>query len=128
MAGQDAAVGTPWWRQRPKVKLGLIAAVVVILIAAGITAYLLRPNASRQTVLPFTGLNQPCAVAVDTAGDLYVIDSGNNRVVKLTAGSSTQTVLPFTGLNQPYAVAVDAAGNVYVTDWGNNRLLKLPAG
>jgi len=119
----------PWWqRQRPTVKLGLIAAVVVILTAAGITAYLLRPNASRQTVLPFTGLNQPCAVAVDTVGDLYIVDSGNNRVVKLAAGSSTQTVLPFTGLNQPSAVAVDAAGDVYVTEHGNNQVVKLPAG
>ena len=74
------------WRQRPKVKLGLIAAVVVILIAAGITAYLLRPNASRQTVLPFTGLNQPYAVAVDAAGNVYVTDWGNNRLLKLPAG------------------------------------------
>ena len=67
-------------------------------------------------------------MAVDGAGDVYVTEIGNNRVVKLTAGSSTQTVLPFTGLNQPYAVAVDAAGNVYVADWGNNRVLKLPGG
>ena len=98
--------GTPWWqRQRSTVKLGLIAAVVVILTAAGITAYLLRHNASRQTAMPFTGLNQPCAVAVDTAGDLYVIDSGNNRVLKLASGSSTETVLPFAGLRNPGDVA-----------------------
>ena len=113
MAGQDAADGTrprgrapvrrhrpserppseigapprlPWWeRQRPKVKVGLIAAVVVILTAAGITAYLLlRPNASRQTVLPFTGLNYPEWVAVDGAGNIYVTDRDNNRVLKLT--------------------------------------------
>jgi serine/threonine-protein kinase len=36
--------------------------------------------------LPFTGLNQPYAVAVDTAGDVYVTDWGNNRVLKLPAG------------------------------------------
>jgi serine/threonine protein kinase, bacterial len=81
-----------------------------------------------QIVLPFTGLNQPCAVAVDTAGDLYVIDSGNNRVLKLAAGSSTQTVLSFAGLRNPGDVAVDAAGDVYVTDSGNNRVVKLAAG
>jgi serine/threonine protein kinase, bacterial len=38
------------------------------------------------TVLPFTGLNKPDGVAVDTAGNLYVTDLSNNRVVKLPAG------------------------------------------
>jgi hypothetical protein len=61
--------------------------------AAGITAYLLRPNASRQTVLPFTGLNQPTAVAVDAAGNLYVTDWGNNRVLKLPVPASPPRAL-----------------------------------
>ncbi len=55
-------------------------------------------------------------MAVDTAGNLYVTDSDNNRVLKLPAGSNTPSVLPFTGLHLPCGVAVDAAGNVYVTD------------
>ena len=67
-------------------------------------------------MLPFTGLNDPRGVAVDTAGDLYVTDSGNKWVLKLAAGSATQSVLPFTGLNGPDGVAVDAAGDLYVTD------------
>ena len=54
--------------------------------------------------------------------------TGNNRVLKLAAGSTTQTVLPFTGLNGPYGVAVDTAGNLYDADTGNNRVLKLAAG
>jgi serine/threonine protein kinase, bacterial len=37
-------------------------------------------------VLPFTGLHEPHGVAVDAAGNLYVTDFGNNRVVKLPAG------------------------------------------
>ena len=124
--------------------LALIAAVVVILAAAGITSYLLhRPSTtspasqtptaqsaapSVQTVVPFTGLTGPLGVAVDTAGNLYVTDVSNNRVLELAAGSATQSVLPFTGLNGPLDVAVDSAGNVYVTDEWNNRVLKLPAG
>ena len=67
-------------------------------------------------MLPFTGLSGPLGVAVDTAGNLYVADTFNNRVLKLAAGSSTPTVLPFTGLSAPRAVAVDTAGNLYVTD------------
>ncbi|HTQ19469.1 MAG TPA: protein kinase, partial [Mycobacterium sp.] len=65
-------------------------------------------------------------VAVDSAGNLYVADYGNSRVLKLTAGSNVQTELPFRGLSNPIGVAVDTAGNVYVTDSGNNRVLKLP--
>ena len=61
----------------------------------------LAAGSTTQTVLPFTGLNGPHGVAVDTAGNLYVTDVRNNRVVKLAAGSATQTVLPFTGLNDP---------------------------
>jgi serine/threonine protein kinase, bacterial len=67
-------------------------------------------------------------VAVDSAGDLYVTDTSNKRVVKLAAGSSTQTVLPFTGLASSWGVAVDTAGNLYVADTTNNRVVKLPAG
>jgi len=38
-----------------------------------------------QTVLPFTGLNDPYDLAVDSAGTVYVADFNNNRVVKLPA-------------------------------------------
>jgi sugar lactone lactonase YvrE len=84
--------------------------------------------APRQAVLPFTGLTNPSGVAVDPAGDVYLADSSNHRVLKLTAGSKDQTVLPFTGLQTPTGVAVDSEGNVYVTDGPNNRVVKLAAG
>jgi serine/threonine protein kinase, bacterial len=76
---------------------------------------------------PFTGLNFPTGVAVDAVGNLYVVDFGNDRVLKLAAGSSTQAVLPFTGVDDPSGVAVDTAGNVYVTDRKNSRVVKLAA-
>jgi serine/threonine-protein kinase len=67
-------------------------------------------------------------VGVDTAGDVYVIDWGTERVVRLVAGASTPTTLPFTGLKNPQGVAVDTANNVYVTDQGAEPVLKLPVG
>ena len=87
-----------------------------------------RNPQTTQVELPFTDLNRPGGVAVDTAGDVYVADTGHSRVLKLPAGSTTQVTLPFTGLLDPDGVAVDTAGNVYVTDYGNNSVLKLPAG
>ncbi|MGH3633429.1 MAG: serine/threonine-protein kinase PknD [Mycobacterium sp.] len=88
-------------------------------------------QASNQTVLPFTGLNNPDGVAVDSTGNVYVTDALNNRVVKLVAGSSTQQVLPFAGLHDPGGVAVDSTGNIYVADGDSNsnyRVVKLVAG
>jgi serine/threonine-protein kinase len=74
-------------------------------------------------------------VAVDGAGNVYVIDTVNHRVLKLPAGSSAQVELAFTGLGTAGSVAVDAAGNLYVTDHdydphkgSTTRVLKLPAG
>jgi serine/threonine-protein kinase len=88
----------------------------------------LAAGSNTQTVLPFTGLHHPGGVAVDTAGDVYVTDYANNRVVKWAAGSNTQTVLPFTGtgLNKPLDVAVDTVGSLYITFNANNRVLKVP--
>jgi streptogramin lyase len=103
----------------------IIAVAVVAVLAFALATYELR---SRQVVLPFTGLNDPRGVAVDTTGAVYVADSGNNRVLKMPAGTTTPTTLSFTGLNKPSAVAVDTTGAVYVADSGNNRVLKMPAG
>ena len=113
-------------RSRRPLKWPLIAAIVVVVAAAGITGYLLWPK--RGQTLPFTGLNRPYGVAVDAAGNLYVTEENNNQVLKLAAGSTSLSVLPFTGLNHPRGVAVDTAGDVYITDYSNNRVLKLAAG
>jgi serine/threonine-protein kinase len=45
----------------------------------------LPAGASSPSVLPFTGLHDPDDVAVDTAGNVYLLDSMNFRVLKLTA-------------------------------------------
>ena len=88
----------------------------------------LPPSGPQPTVLPFKGLTYPRGAAVNAAGDIYLADTGNDRVLKLAAGSNEQTVLPFTDTKWFRAVAVDAAGNVYVNDSANDRVLKLAAG
>jgi hypothetical protein len=81
-----------------------------------------------QTILPFTGLNEPFGVAVDAAGDIYVSDFAQGDVIELPAGSTAQQVLPFTGLPNPAEVAVDSSGDVYVGSYGLSEILELPAG
>ncbi|MCX6879950.1 MAG: SBBP repeat-containing protein [Verrucomicrobia bacterium] len=90
-------------------------------------------------------LNQPQAVALDSSSNLYVADSGNNRVLYYTAGSTTATRVygqdNFTSnaankgggisavsLNAPAGLVLDGSNNLYVTDMQNNRVLYFPAG
>ena len=78
------------------------------------------------------GLYLPTDIAVNGAGDLFIADSGNSRVVKVQAGGGAATTIAPTvnglGLNTPYGVAVDGAGDLFVVDTGNNRVVEIPAG
>ena len=71
-------------------------------------------------------LNNPSAVAVDGSGNVYIADTGNNRILKETwsAGSYIQSTIPTSSLNSPGGVAVDGAGNIYIADTDNQRVLK----
>jgi hypothetical protein len=73
-------------------------------------------------------LANPFGVAVDGAGDLYIADTGNSRVVEVTA-AGVSSVLSTGGLTlyQTFSVAVDGAGDVYITDTGNNRVVEVTA-
>ena len=87
-------------------------------------------------------LYNPAGVAVDAAGNVYIVDCGNNRIRKWNFISGIITTLAGNGvqgfsgdggagtsaaINWPYGVAVDTAGNVYIADYGNNRIRKWTA-
>jgi uncharacterized protein (TIGR03437 family) len=81
----------------------------------------------------------PTGVAVDAAGDLYIADSGNSRVRKVSPSGviSTAAGNGFSGssgdggqataaqLSEPLGVAVDAAGNLYIADSGSERVRRV---
>jgi large repetitive protein len=74
-----------------------------------------------------SSLSVPSGVAVDGAGDVFIADTLNNRVVEVPAGGGAQTTLG-SGLTNPYGVAVDGAGDVFIADTLNNRVVEVPAG
>ncbi|HZM01730.1 MAG TPA: MBG domain-containing protein, partial [Candidatus Saccharimonadales bacterium] len=76
---------------------------------------------------PTAQFNTPTGVALDGAGNAYVADTANNRVVEVTPGG-VETVLPFTGLAGPAGVAVDLNTNVFVADPSLNEVVVLPGG
>lgn len=72
-----------------------------------------------------SGLNGPTGVAVDGAGNVYIADYDNSRVVLVPwtgGGYGTQSLIG-SGLSLPQGVAVDGSGNVYIADSANNRVL-----
>lgn len=98
-------------------------------------------NANNWAAAPFNSttagsgsgqFNQPKGLAFDGAGDLYVADYGNNRVMELPAGSGFNnqanawiTVGGFLSFNGPQEVALSSGGNLYAADTGNNRVQEL---
>ncbi len=84
----------------------------------------------------------PYGLAIDSSGNLYVADGGNNTIRKITAGGTVSTLAgapqqsgfidgagSAARFNNPWGVTVDTAGNVYVADYGNNAIRKVtPAG
>ena len=87
-------------------------------------------------------LNYPTGVAVDTAGNIYIGDQGNNCIRKVNTGGIITTIAGsgpggYSGdggpatlalLSTPAGVAVDAAGNVFIGDLGNQRIRKIDTG
>ena len=84
----------------------------------------------------------PSGVAVDGAGNVYVADTDNHTIRKVTPAGVVSTLAGLAGspgsadgtgaaarFTAPYGVAVDGSGNVYVADSGNNTIRKVtPAG
>jgi sugar lactone lactonase YvrE len=87
-------------------------------------------------------LSEPFGVAVDGSGNIYIVDTGNNRIRKITAatgfistiaGSDTATFSGDGGLataariDIPLGLALDGSGNIYLSEPFENRIRKITA-
>ncbi len=83
--------------------------------------------------------NGPTDVRVDAAGNLYVVDSSNNRIRKVDAGGTISTIVgdgnfgyagdgglaSFARFASPSAIALDGSGNLFIADTGNSVIRKV---
>ena len=84
----------------------------------------------------------PWGVAVDKFGNVFIVDTGNQRIRRVDAVSGVITtvagngVYSFSGdggpatnasLWDPQGVGTDGAGNIYIADYGNNRIRRVDA-
>jgi len=83
-------------------------------------------------------LNFPFGLAVDSTGDLFIVDASNNRVRVVDTHGNIDTMVAacgafagfsgdggpasFAEVNVPYGVAVDAFGDLFIADVFNNRV------
>jgi sugar lactone lactonase YvrE len=89
----------------------------------------------------FARFRDPSGVAVDGSGNVYVADSTNHTIRKITSGGVVTTLAGLAGSNGsvddtgsaarfkfPAGVAVDGSGNVFVADYGNHTIRKITSG
>lgn len=82
--------------------------------------------------------NNPGGLAIDSGGNLYVADTGNSLIRRVTPDGTVATLTGLPGVagyrngtlseawfNQPRAVALDASGSLYVADTGNASIRKI---
>jgi sugar lactone lactonase YvrE len=85
--------------------------------------------------------NRPNGVAVDGSGTVYVADSSNHTIRKITSGGAVSTLAGLAGssgsadgtgsaarFNYPFGVAVESSGNVYVADYSNHTVRRITSG
>lgn len=66
--------------------------------------------------------NTPVGLAIDSAGNIYVADSGNHCIRRINFTKNVVETLPGTDFNTPRGVTVDSDGVVYVSDTMNHAI------
>jgi sugar lactone lactonase YvrE len=114
--------------------LSAVTATVTTFAGNGTAGYMDASGANAE-------FNNPQGISVDNNGNVYVSDSFNNLVRKITAGGDVSTLAGMQTLGYtdgpaasaqfygPAGQAVDGQGNLYIADFGNNVIRKItPSG
>ena len=121
-----------------KISLDVLPIIVIGLITSLTIFYFLNPqikyiyqsdkSIGTDNNKVFATLSNPTDIATDSAGNVYVLDSENDKVQKFTTNGTfvKEWSIQRTKASKLVAkdIATDSAGNVYVLDGGSNRVQK----
>jgi sugar lactone lactonase YvrE len=114
---------------------------IVVEPAGGAAQTAIGPVMTLPASVTPASLSGPKGVAVDSTGNVYISDTGNNRILKVDASSGATSVLgnyvwipgnpatapPQYAFKAPQGLAVDSWNNVYVADTGNSVVVEIPS-
>jgi sugar lactone lactonase YvrE len=137
---------------KPSVSGNDTSTLTITSALGGVNTYLLTGTGTAPTIAidpgsaavlaTTTGTKNPQGIALDGAGDAYIADTGNNRVLFYSAATNTTAIFAGTGasgysgdsglataalLNAPNAVTISTDGSLYIADSGNNVIRKVNA-
>jgi DNA-binding beta-propeller fold protein YncE len=134
VASSQIAVFDPQHNYLRSISGGSLGWSAGVAVTSGGTIYALNGNKGNVQTFAFDGtpglsfgtLSTTRGMTTDKDSQLYVADTGNNRIVKFDAGGNQLAVITPPGpdtFHSPYGVAVDKSGNLYVADTFADRVM-----
>jgi len=125
------------WKFNPTITHGISSPFIYVVAGIGTAGYSGDDGAATAAEL-----NSPSGIAVDAIGDLYIADSGNNVIRKVSPSGQISTIAGdgtagYSGdggsatraeLNSPFGIALDSVGNLYIADTGNHSIREVTVG
>jgi sugar lactone lactonase YvrE len=88
---------------------------------------ILVPDPKDPSKQVYSPLVQPKGLYIDDKDEIYIADTGNNRIVHLDKSGNLKRIIEVkeSPLKKPEGVFLDKEGNIYIADTGNKRVLRL---